>query len=97
MSNLKPLPKYLTLTDDGVIITLSKPIELNSVAQDRITMRAPTVRDVRLANKTAEDDEEQREVNLFASLTGVGVNDFDAMAVKDYTRLQAGYFRLVRE
>ena len=34
---------------------------------------------------------------MFASLAEVSVKDLEGMALKDYTRLQAGYFRLVQD
>lgn len=93
----KPLPKYLTLAATGVTVTLSQPTELNGVLADKINLRAPTVRDIRAASTTATGDEEQAELNLFASLAEVGVKDLEGLALKDYTRLQAGYFRLVQD
>jgi hypothetical protein len=93
----KPLPKHIKLEADRVTVTLTKPTELNGITQDQITLRAPTVRDIRNASKVADGDEEERELNLFASLAEVGVNDLDGLAYKDYTRLQDGYFRLVRD
>jgi hypothetical protein len=93
----KPLPKYIQLEADRVTVTLTKPTELNGVTQDKITLRAPTVRDIRNASKVADGDEEERELNLFASLAEVGVKDLDGLAYKDYSRLQSGYFRLVQE
>lgn len=93
----KPLPKYIKLEADRVTVTLTKPAELNGITQDQITLRAPTVRDVRNSSKVADGDEEERELNLFASLAEVGVKDLDALTYKDYTRLQSGYFRLVQE
>lgn len=93
----KPLPTYLNLGADSVIVTLSKPTELNGITADKITLRAPTVRDIRAAQATASGDEEQTELNLFASLAQVGVKDLEGLALKDYSRLQAGYFRLVQE
>ena len=93
----KPLPKYIKLEADRVTVTLTKPAELNGVIQDQITLRAPTVRDIRNSSKVADGDEEERELNLFASLAEVGVKDLDGLAYKDYTRLQNGYFRLVRD
>ncbi|MBJ9975269.1 phage tail assembly protein [Pseudomonas sp. S75] len=93
----KPLPAYLNLGADSVIVTLSKPAELNGITADKITLRAPTVRDIRTAQATASGNEEQTELNLFASLAQVGVKDLEGLALKDYTRLQAGYFRLVQE
>ena len=93
----KPLPKYLALAADRVTVTLSKPTELNGITLDAITLRAPTVRDIRNAQTTAAGNEEQAELNLFASLSEVGAKDLEGMALKDYTRLQTGYFRLVQD
>ncbi len=92
----KKLPSYLVVESDRVIVSLSKPAEANGVQVDKLTLRAPTVRDVRAATSTTGDDE-QREMNLFASLAEVGVKDLEGLTLKDYTRLQAGYFRLVQE
>ncbi|MGE8409508.1 MAG: phage tail assembly protein [Pseudomonas sp.] len=92
----KKLPSYLVVESDRVTVSLSKPAEANGVQVDKLTLRAPTVRDVRAATSTTGDDE-QREMNLFASLAEVGVKDLEGLTLKDYTRLQAGYFRLVQE
>lgn len=93
----KPLPKYIKLDADSVTVTLTKPAELNGITQDQITLRAPTVRDIRNSTQASGGDDEQRELNLFASLAEVGVKDLDGLTYKDYTRLQSGYFRLVQE
>lgn len=45
----KKTTAWLNLTDEGVTVTLRYPTELNSVKTDKITLRAPTVRDVRTA------------------------------------------------
>lgn len=92
----KKTPSYLVVESDRVTVSLSKPAEANGVQVDKLTLRAPTVRDVRAATSTTGDDE-QREMNLFASLAEVGVKDLEGLTLKDYTRLQAGYFRLVQE
>lgn len=92
------LPAWLVLTADSVTVTLSRPTELNSVQRDTVSLRAPTVRDIRTAQQTGGGgDDEQRELNLFASLAEVGVKDLEGMTLKDYSRLQAGYFRLVQD
>ncbi|RMM27131.1 hypothetical protein ALQ81_02055 [Pseudomonas syringae pv. pisi] len=97
MSQVNPNPKWMTLTAESVSVKLTKPAEVNSVQVDTITMRAPTVRDVRTAQAAANGDDEQRELNLFASLAEMGVRDLEGLSLKDYSRLQAGYFRLVRD
>lgn len=93
----KPQPKYLTLDADSATIKLTKPAALNGVEQDTIKLRAPTVRDIRHSTKTSEGDDEQRELNLFASLAEVGVSDLEALPYKDYNRIATGYNFLVRE
>lgn len=93
----KKIPAWLNLTDEGVTVTLRYPTELNSIKTDRITLRAPTVRDVRTAQATSGNDAEQREMQLFASLAEVSVKDLECLKLLDYQRVQEGYFRLVNE
>lgn len=97
MSQVNTNPKWMTLAAESVSVKLSRPAEVNSIQVDSITMRAPTVRDLRTAQAAANGDDEQRELNLFASLAEVGVRDLEGLFLKDYNRLQAGYFRLVRD
>ena len=92
-----PLPSYLNVTDEGAVVTLTRPAHMNGVPVDSLLMRAPSVRYSRAATRAAEGDPEKRELILFSSLTQVGVSDLEAMPLRDYTRLQRGYFRLLRE
>jgi len=93
----KKIPAYLQIEADRVTVQLSRPAECNGIQVDKLSLRAPTVRDIRTAQGTADGDDEQRELNLFASLAEVGVKDLEGLTLKDYTRLQAGYFRLVQD
>ncbi|MBX6539640.1 phage tail assembly protein, partial [Pseudomonas syringae pv. tomato] len=52
----------MTLTADSVSVKLSRPAEVNSVQVDTLTLRAPTVRDVRAAQAASNGDAEQREI-----------------------------------
>lgn len=96
MAQIKKDPTWLTLQADRVTVKLTKPAEANGMQVDQLSLRAPTVRDIRSA-QAGSGDEEQRELNLFASLAEVGVKDLEGLALKDYTRLQAGYFRLLQD
>lgn len=96
MAQATKTPSWLVVTGDRVTVTLTMPIVANGIQVDKLSLRAPTVRDIRSAQGGA-GDEEQRELNLFASLAEVGVKDLEGMALKDYTRLQTGYFRLVQD
>lgn len=96
MANSAKTPSWLTLNGDAVTVRLSRPAEANGVQVEQLHLRAPTVRDIRAAQAGAAD-EEQRELNLFASLAEVSPKDLEGLALKDYTRLQTGYFRLVQD
>lgn len=97
MATLSKTPSWMTVTADRVTVKLTKPTEANGVQVDTLSLRAPTVRDVRAAQATGGSDDEQRELNLFASLAEVSAKDLEGMPLKDYSRLQAGYFRLVQD
>ena len=97
MSTMKKLPSWLELTEEGATITLRRAVEVNQIKVNRVSLRAPTVKDVQLATVQAGGDAEKRELILFASLTQAGDKDIGAMTVVDYNRLQAGYFRLVED
>ncbi|MBC3466034.1 phage tail assembly protein [Pseudomonas sp. RW10S2] len=90
-------PQWLNLAADRVTVRLSRPSEANGIQVDSLTLRAPTVRDMRNAKAGGASDDEQRELNLFASLAEVGIKDLEGLTLKDYGRLQAGYFRLVQD
>lgn len=90
-------PQWLNLAADRVTVRLSRPSEANGIQVDSLTLRAPTVRDMRNAQAGGASDDEQRELKLFASLAEVGIKDLEGLTLKDYGRLQAGYFRLVQD
>lgn len=88
---------WLTLTAGSAQIKLTRPAMVNGVQVDTVTLREPTVRDVRAATASSNGDDEQREMSLFASLAEVGSKDLEGLPMKDYKRLQAAYFRLVED
>ncbi|HEK1685633.1 TPA: phage tail assembly protein [Pseudomonas putida] len=90
-------PQWLNVAADRVTVRLSRPSEANGVQVNSLSLRAPTVRDMRNAQAGGASDDEQRELNLFASLAEVGIKDLEGLTLKDYGRLQAGYFRLVQD
>lgn len=96
MTQATKIPGWLTVSADRVVVRLSRATEANGVQVDSLSLRAPTVRDLRAAQSGNADDE-TRELNLFASLAEVGVKDLEGLSLKDYSRLQSGYFRLVQD
>lgn len=93
----KSLPAWLSITAENAVVSLSRPSEINGVQIDTLTLRSPTVREVRAADRAAGGDDEQRELVLFAELAGAAIADLEGLKVVDYNRLQAGYFRLEQD
>lgn len=93
----KSLPAWLSVTTENAVVNLSRPSEINGVQIDKLTLRSPTVREVRAADRAAGGDDEQRELVLFAELAGTAIADLEGLKVVDYNRLQAGYFRLEQD
>jgi hypothetical protein len=93
----KKTPSWLQQGPDSVTITLSRPEPFNGVKTNKVTLRAPTVRDVRAAQKLHPSDAEDRELALFASLAQVAPTDLEAIKLTDYNRIQEGYFRLTSD
>jgi hypothetical protein len=93
----KSLPAWLSITAENALVSLSRPSEINGVQVDKLTLRSPTVREVRAADRAAGGDDEQRELVLFADLADAAIADLEGLKVVDYNRLQAGYFRLEQD
>ena len=96
MTQENRLPGWLTLDADAALVRLASGT-VQRVSVDTLTLRAPTVRDIRLAGKVAGDDAEERELQLFASLAQVSRQDLEGLKLSDYQRLQGAYFRLVQD
>lgn len=92
-----PVQSWLQVNDDSVVVTLKGAVEIAGVKVEKLTMRAPTVRDQRAATATAKGDYEQIEVNMLCSLLTATEQELSSLSVRNYNRLQAGYFRLVEE
>lgn len=93
----KNTPQWMDADDDGATITLTRPADLNGVKQNKVRLRAPTIADLRAAKRKFPDDPEGQEIQLFASLAECSFEEIEVLRLKDYTRVQAGYFRLVAE
>lgn len=90
-------PSWLRQGVDAVTVTLSRPESFNGVKTNQLQLRAPTVRDMRGAQKLHPADVEERELALFASLAQVAPADLEQLKLSDYHRVQEGYFRLVSD
>jgi hypothetical protein len=96
MSNAKVnvLPKWLQLGDGIATVALSRPSEANGIKVDKLTLREPTVREMRAATLQGGNNEEEQEMVLFCSLASIGRADLEGLLMRDYRRLQTAYFRV---
>lgn len=92
MTDINKIPTWLTLTDEAAQVTLSYPCDINGMKVDQLTLRNPTIREVRAAGALSGDDDELRELTLFATLAEAGVKDLEGLKVRDYKRLQTATF-----
>ncbi|WP_410018426.1 MULTISPECIES: phage tail assembly protein [unclassified Pseudomonas] len=97
MKKMNKAPSWLTVTSDIATIKLTRPCDINNVTVDQLTLRAPTLREVRASDAIGGDDPVLREMTLFASLADAGTKDIDALKLTDYARLQAGYSQLSKD
>lgn len=93
----KPVPSWLSLSDAGVTVTLKGSANIGGVITDRLTMRAPTVRDDLAAVAAGKGDSTVYELNLLCSLLEATESELKALSMRNYKRLLAGYFRMEEE
>ncbi len=82
---------WVKLNEDGsVIVTLSRPIEINGAKVSALTMREPTVED-HLAAEGTKGSDLAKEVSMFANLCIVAPADIRRLPHRDYMRLTTAY------
>lgn len=93
----KKVPEWMVLTPESVTVKFSVPSTLNSIECDSITLRSPSLKDVRSSMQAHPKDGDAADLMLFSSLAQCGPADLEGLKVKDYNRVHAAYFRLVSE
>jgi hypothetical protein len=88
-------PDWLKPGDDGsMIVTLSKPFEVNGAKLSYLTMREPSVDD-QIISGDVRGSEAVKEVHLFSNLCTVAPADLRKLPVRDYLRLQAAFANFI--
>lgn len=95
VKKLKLIPSWLTFGSDSATITLTRPSDVNGLKVDQLTLRAPTLREVRASDAIGGADAVLCEVTLLASLTDAGTKDIDGLKLTDYARVQTAYSQLL--
>lgn len=75
-------------------IKLDFPINIDGAKVGEITLRRPTVKDMRVARNSAKDDASQ-EIALISNLAQITTEDVEALDLADYAKVQAalqGFF-----
>lgn len=67
-------------------IKLEFPIQIDGAKVGQLTMRRPTVKDMRVARNSGKTDADQ-ELTLIANLTQVTPADIEALDMADYLKL----------
>ena len=68
-------------------IKLENSIKIDGIEIHEISLRAPTVRDLLIANRS-NSDESTREVNLIANLAEISVEAIQELDLRDYMKIQ---------
>lgn len=97
VKKLKLIPSWLTFGSESATITLTRPSDVNGLKVDQLTLRAPTLREVRASDAIGGADAVLCEVTLFASLTDAGTKDIDGLKLTDYARVQTAYSQLLQD
>jgi hypothetical protein len=95
VKKLKLIPSWLTFGSDSATIILTRPSDVNGLKVDQLTLRAPTLREVRASDAIGGADAVLCEVTLLASLTDAGTKDIDGLKLTDYARVQTAYSQLL--
>jgi hypothetical protein len=76
----------------GATIVLDHPVEIAAEGRtiEEVRMRRPRVRDQRAATRAADNDAD-RELRLFASLTDLPPEAIDEFDLADYRKLQIAF------
>lgn len=77
-------------------IKLEYPIEVDGATVKEITLRRPTVKDMRVARVTGKDDATQ-EITLIANLAQLTPDQVESLDMADFVKLQTvlkGFFGL---
>jgi len=90
-------PDWLVVTPEHAVITLSKPRTVCGMKTDKVTLRSPTIKETRDCTAKYPTDQNASEMMLYAGLCSAEQAELEGLSVKDYVRLQRGYFRLADE
>lgn len=87
--------EWMKVNDDGsIVVTLSRPFEINGAKISYLTMREPTLDDQVVSNETRGSDV-VKEITLFSNLCTVAPADVRKLPLRDYLRLQAAFANFI--
>lgn len=78
------------MKDRTVVVELDFPIQLADRLLDKISLRRPTMKDLRI-NPIKGQDDVAGEMRHFGALTGLKLEELDMLDIADYQKLQEAY------
>lgn len=98
MATAKPKAKVkaedcVKYEEGRAVITLSRPLVINGAKTETVTMREPTVRDQRAAQKY--EDPMDVEIHALCHLCMMTPEDVEGLSLKDFRRLQVAYMGFI--
>ncbi len=78
-------------------IKLDYPIKIDGATVNEISLRRPTVKDMRVARITGGKDDAVQEINLIANLAQITPDAVESLDMADFVKVQkalAGFFGL---
>jgi hypothetical protein len=78
-------------------IKLDFPVTFSGATINEITLRRPTVKDMRVARITGGKDDAAQEINLIANLAQITPDAVESLDMADFVKVQkalAGFFGL---
>jgi hypothetical protein len=69
-------------------IKLEYPITVNGTQIQTVTLRRPTVRDIKAAARQGAGSDEETETTLISNLSGLAPTDIDQIDFADYLAIQ---------
>ncbi|MGO4521110.1 phage tail assembly protein [Dyella sp. 2RAF44] len=83
-------PSYIAEGDGQAVITLAAPATINGEKVTQITMREPTVGDMKRLQKH-KGDEAEKEIYGVSSLCEISTEDVEGLSLRNFARVQEAF------
>jgi len=82
--------EFIVEKDGFAVITLARPEKVNGETVDALSMREPTVGDMKVV-QTFKGSDAEREIFGIGNLTGLTPKEVEALSMRNFGRLQEAF------